>query len=195
VRGEKIPRHADWRVGLIIIIIIFPLLSHTGEIHIVAPREAPWCLGSDSNLWPHDHEADALPLELSGQGLYIYSRILNSSRKWRVGEWLSAPLVHDKHQRYLQICWYCITPLTSKHNPLPLDYYIHRCCCCTSSDDGNNNAKNKFTISFSGQVVRCLCALCFCAVFVSLCLQAAFLLCVASMSGSNDISPHFELPD
>jgi hypothetical protein len=44
-----------------------PLLSLTGEIHNVAPREAPWCHGSDSNLWPYDREADALPLELSGQ--------------------------------------------------------------------------------------------------------------------------------
>jgi hypothetical protein len=52
---------------IIMIIIIFPLLSLTGEIHNVAPREAPWCHGSDSNLWPHDQEADALPLELSGQ--------------------------------------------------------------------------------------------------------------------------------
>jgi hypothetical protein len=46
-----------------------PLLSHTGDIHNVAPREAPWCHGLDSNLWPHGLKADALPLELSGQTL------------------------------------------------------------------------------------------------------------------------------
>jgi hypothetical protein len=37
-------------VTIIKITTIFPLLSHTGEIHNVAPREAPWCHGSDSNL-------------------------------------------------------------------------------------------------------------------------------------------------
>jgi hypothetical protein len=54
----------------------FPLLSHTGEIHNVAPREAPWFHGSDSNLWPHDREADALPLELSGQTRRQYTRLM-----------------------------------------------------------------------------------------------------------------------
>jgi hypothetical protein len=35
---------------IIITIIVFPLFSHPGEIHNVAPREAPWYHGSDSNL-------------------------------------------------------------------------------------------------------------------------------------------------
>jgi hypothetical protein len=60
-------QNGSWLCGrfiiiiIIIIIIIFPLLSHTGEIHTVAPREAPWCHGSDSNIWPHDREAESLP--------------------------------------------------------------------------------------------------------------------------------------
>jgi hypothetical protein len=36
---------------VIMIIIIFSLLFHTGEIHNVTPKEAPCCHGSDSNLW------------------------------------------------------------------------------------------------------------------------------------------------
>jgi hypothetical protein len=42
-----------------IIIIKFPSLSHTGEIHNVAPREAP----RRFTTW----KVDALPLELPGQ--------------------------------------------------------------------------------------------------------------------------------
>jgi hypothetical protein len=46
---------------------------------------------------------------------------------------------------------------------------------------------------FLAKVVRCHCALCFCAVFVlSFRPQAALLLCVVSVLGNNDISQGFE---
>jgi hypothetical protein len=112
----------------IIIIILFPFLSHTGEIHNFAPREAPLCHGSDSNLWPHGLEAGALPLQLSCQIVVVhelsnsFAYFMNYARLLRVSwtaQWCN--LVHKMRKIALRSTW---TGQQVKSGPWPL-FAVH----------------------------------------------------------------------